>query len=171
MNSDPLFLNGNLQAQATPASTTNYTGIPAHEPTDMGTKQCGSWANSGGAGEVLEAVSAQVKASVSGSGVVRVGAPNQFSCRVSLASHTLQLTGHVKTAANQNTDPALAPFVWFSRQRFVATVDSSGLVHLVGKGSTTIECRYPRAANLPFTNATPSGTEFAYATVDLTVTA
>jgi hypothetical protein len=75
------------------------------------------------------------------------------------------------TATNQNTDPALAPFVWFTRQRFVATVDSSGLVTLVGQGSTTIECRYPRAANLPFTNATLSGTEFAYATVDLTVTA
>jgi hypothetical protein len=40
MNSDTLFLNGNLQAQATPASTASYTGIPAPDPTDMATKQC-----------------------------------------------------------------------------------------------------------------------------------
>ena len=119
---------------------------------------------------MLESVPSQTNVSISGAGVVRVGAPNQFKLQVSLSAGTIQLTGHVTTATNQNTDPALAPFVWVSRQKFVAVVSNTGLVTLTGRGSTTIECRYPRAANLPFTNAVPSGSEFAYATVDLTVT-
>ena len=162
---------------STPASTANYAGENP-TPTENGTLQCGSWDSPVNGhrldslnNSVLEGVPSQTNVSVSGADVIRVGAPNQFKCQVSLTAGTVQLTGHVKTATNVNTDPALAPFVWISRQKFVATADSTGLVTLVGRGRTTIECRYPRAANLPFTNATPSGTEFAYATLDLTVTA
>ena len=163
-----------------PSDTSTFTGIENPVQTS-GQYQAGGWDAVGNppnppyAGtpsfSVLEAVPAQVKVSISGSGVVRVGAPNQFKLQLSLNAGTVQLTGHVTTATNANTDPALAPFVWISRQRFVATVDSSGLVTLNGKGSTTLECRYPRAANLPFTNATPSGSEYAYATIDLVITA
>jgi hypothetical protein len=118
----------------------------------------------------LEGVPAQVKVSVSGPGVVQVGAPNQFAVTLSLATGALQLTGHVNNAANVNTDPALAAFTWVGSQIFVATVSSSGLVTAVARGSCTLECRYSRAANLPFASAAPSGTEFVYATIDLTVT-
>ena len=168
-----LFLNGNLQAQATAASTPSYTGIPAPDPTDAGTKQCGSWANAGGWGDVLEAVPAQLKVSVSGSGVVQVGAPNQFRCQASLTNGTVQLTGHVNTATNVNTDPPVGTFVWVSRNSKVATVNQSGLVTLVGRGQVEIQCRYSRAANLPYAGAAPSPTESTsvYALCDLTVTA
>jgi hypothetical protein len=138
----------------------------------MGTEQCGSWDNTNNIPTgiaYLESVPSQTNVSITGAGVVQVGAPNQFKLQVSLATGSIQLTGHTSTATNVDTDPALAPFVWYSRQKFVAVVSSAGLVTLVGKGSTTIECRYPRSANLPFANATPSGTEYAYATLDLVV--
>ena len=168
--------NGSVKA----SDTVSFTNV--ENPTQTsGVLQSGGWANLGTppsppytgvpSVEILEGVSAQTKVSVSGVGVVQVGAPNQFKLQVSLSAGTVQLTAHVNTANNVNTDPALAPFIWVSRQRFIATVTNNGLVTLVGRGSTTIECRYPRSANLPFTNASPSGTEFAYATLDLTVTA
>jgi hypothetical protein len=166
----------------TPASTVDFTNIENPIGTSP-TLQCGSWNYVGipphsvyvgiPAAAILEGVPAQVKVSVSGSGVIQVGAPNQFSCRASLASHTLQLTAHIHDAQNNLTDPPLGTFVWISRQRLVATVDVNGLVTLVGRGSCTLEARYSRSANLPFLNASPSPTEAMaiYATVDLVVIA
>jgi hypothetical protein len=153
---------------AKPSDTVTFTGVENPVQTS-GALQTGGWDDN--TIEVLQGVPAQTRVAVSGAGVTRVGAPNQFKLQVSLAQGSVQLQGHVSTANNVNTDPAVAPFAWFSRQKFVAIVNSSGLVTPVGQGFTTIECRYPRSANALFTNATPSGTEFAYATVDLTVTA
>ena len=112
------------------------------------------------------------KVSISGTGVKQVGSPSQFQVTVSLSTGSLQLEGHVMDASNNVTDPPLGTFVWKSEQRFVATVDSTGLVTLVGRGSCTLECRYSRAASLPWTYATPSPTEgmSVFATCDLTVT-
>jgi hypothetical protein len=166
-----------------PSSTENFSGENSSEQTTAA-YQTGSFnggppwaginpnASTFPDAEMLQGVPAQVRVSVTGDGVTQVsGAINQLACQVSLASGTLQLTGHVHDAENNLTDPALAPFVWVSRNSMVATVNSSGLVTLVGRGQVTAECQYPRAANAPFVNATPSGSECAYATVDITVLA
>ena len=165
-----------INPSPTPASTEDYSGSPATTQT-TGTTQNSSWEDTNvapitGEIQVLDSVPAQVKVSVTGSGVTQDpnAAPNQFRLTVSLAAETVQLTGHVNTAVNVNSDPSADSFTWVSRQSSVATVNSSGLVTLIGRGSTTLECRYNRAVNASFTNATPSGTEYAYATIDLTVT-
>jgi hypothetical protein len=113
------------------------------------------------------------KVSVSGAGVVQGAVINQSSCQISITVGDLQLTGHVHDADNNLTDPPLGTFVWISRNRAIATVNASGLVSLVGRGQCDIECRYSRAANLPFANANPSPTESmaVYAILTLTVTA
>lgn len=120
-----------------------------------------------------EGVPAQVKVGVSGAGVVQGAVINQSSCEISLGEGSLQLTGHVYDADNNLTDPPLGTFVWISRNSAVATVFSTGLVTLVGRGECDIECRYSRQANASFLNASPSPTESmaAYATVALVVTA
>jgi hypothetical protein len=168
----------NPQSGIKPSDTENYSGVLPPEPFDNGTLQFGGWANLdtppfGVNVEVAQGVPAQVKISISGSGVTQVGAINQLAGQVSLASGTLQLTGHVYDAENNLTDPPLGTFVWISRNVNVATVNASGLVTLTGRGSCDIEARYSRAANLPFENASPSPTESmaVYATVNLTVTA
>jgi hypothetical protein len=160
-----------------PSDLPNYNGTIPPTPSDNGVSQCGGWANLdtppfGVNVEVAISVPAQVKVSVTGSGVTQVGAINQLACQVSLASGTLQLTGHVHDAKNNLTDPPLGIFVWISRNSNVATVNASGLVTLTGRGECDIECRYSRAANLPFTNASPSPAESmaVYATLALVVT-
>jgi Bacterial Ig-like domain (group 2) len=148
----------NVNSFIKPSDTANYSGLPSPQPTDMGREQCGAWADVNqppfGVGvSVLEGLPAAVKVSLSGNGIRQVGAPNQFACQISIKQGTLQLTGHVSTAQNVNTDPAITSYTWYSRQQFVATVNASGLVTPVGRGSTTIECRYSRAVNAPFAGA------------------
>jgi hypothetical protein len=161
--------------ETTPASTANYTGVDM-PLIGSGSLQGGTF-DSGPHGfvnthvAVTEGVPAQNKAYLSGPGVTQVGAPNQFQAKVNLAAATLQLTGHVSSTNNSNTDPALGTYVWLSTNSHVATISNTGLVTFVGKGSVTIECRYSRAANLPFVNATPSSTESraVYATLELQI--
>jgi hypothetical protein len=166
-----------------PSSTQNFSGVNSSEQTNP---NCQTGGFNGGAPfaginpnastfpdmEMLQSVPAQTNVTVSGENVIQVGAPNQFRCQASLASESLQLAGHVNTATNVNSDPPLGTFVWISRNANVATVDADGLVTFVGRGECDIECRYSRAANLPFTNASPSQTESmaVYATVALVVT-
>lgn len=125
--------------------------------------------------EILQGVPAQTRISISGDGVIRVGAPNQSALRVSLATGTVQLDAHVSTSTIPAviSDSPIGTVVWLSRQRSVATIDGGGRLTLIGQGSTTIEARYSRAANRPFANASPSPTEgmAIYATLDLVVTA
>jgi Bacterial Ig-like domain (group 2) len=157
----------------TPASTTGeFRGAPNPLDGTSPTQQNGSWASSGGNNPVtacIEAVANQTKVSISASNILQVGAPNQFSLTVSLAGGPVQLQAHVNSATNVNTDPPLDVFTWYSRQKYVCTVSSTGLLTPTGRGSTTVEARYSRSANLPFPNASPSGSEFAYATVDVVV--
>jgi hypothetical protein len=166
----------------TPASTTGaFRGSPNPLDGTSPTEQNGSWASGTGANNpvtgippspaCIEAVANQTRVSVSGPGVVQVGAPNQFGLMVSLAGGPVQLTGHVNSATNVNTDPPLDVFSWYSRQKYVCTVSSTGLLTPTGRGETTVEARYSRSANKPFLNASPSGSEFVYATCDITVVA
>jgi hypothetical protein len=55
----------------------------------------------------------------------------------------------------------------------IATVSNTGLVSAIRRGEVEIECRYSRAANLPFPGSTPSQTESqaVYASLNLIVTA
>ncbi len=160
--------------EATPAAQP-YTGVLTPDPSGDGTTATGSWASPYGSFEIsmLQGVPSQSKVQISGLGVTQIvgGAPTQFKAMCSLASHTLQLQGHCTNAQNQNTDPAVAPFVWVSRNEHIATVSNTGLVTLIGRGEVDIECQYPRASNAPFQNSTPSGTEFNSATLLLTITA
>jgi hypothetical protein len=160
---------------ATPASTATSTGIIAPTPSDNGTRQCGSYIIPVGSYnyEGLDSVPSQTKVYITGVGVARVGAPNQSSLQVSLTAGTVQLTGHVSTETNVNTDPATGTVVWISRNKMVATVNTAGLVTLVGRGECDIEARYSRQANSSWAGATPSPTESmaAYAILNLVVTA
>jgi hypothetical protein len=162
-----------------PPSAVPFTGIPVPEPTDDGSVATGSYAVPVGTGQgsfevqSYQGVPSQSKVTISGAGVTQIegGGTNQFQAMVSLRSGTLQLQGHCTNAQNLNTDPAVAPFVWVSRNDKVAIVSSTGLVTLISQGEVDIECQYPRASNAPFTNATPSGTECNSATLLLKVTA
>lgn len=165
----------------TPASLPAYDGedFPL-DSTGNGSVQCGTFESTvvppsnAWTLAVTEAVPSQAKCYLSGIGVTAVSnAKNQFKATVSLASPTLQLTGHVSTALNENTDPALGTYVWVSRNTMIATVSNTGLVSAIRRGEVEIECRYSRAANLPFPGSTPSQTESqaVYASLNLIVTA
>jgi hypothetical protein len=170
----------NIYGTPKQSSTADFTNVD--NPTQTtGTLQCGSWADlnvpppsqNQRNWEILQGVPAQTRVQISGTGVTQVGGPNQFRLQTSIGEGSVQLTGHVTDATNVNTDPPLGTFVWISRNTNVATVNSSGMVMLVGRGECDIECRYSRSANLPFANASPSPTESmsVYATVAIVVTA
>lgn len=125
--------------------------------------------------EVLQGVPAQTKIRIAGDGVKQVGAFHQSSVQIALSDGTRQLSaevGYIDSSRRFQVVPTSGKVIWQSRQRHVATIDSNGLLTLVGKGSTTIEARYSRQANSSFAGATPSATESVaqYATLDLVVT-
>jgi hypothetical protein len=111
----------NPQSGIKPSDTEFYSNVLPPDPTGNSTLQVGGWANLdtppfGVNVEVAQGVPAQVMLGVSGDGVAQVsGAINQLAARASIASGTLQLTGHVYDAENNLTDPPLGTFVWISR--------------------------------------------------------
>jgi hypothetical protein len=163
-----------------PSATLNFTGYDplnlSFSQTEAGV-QVAAWAGPSPAGwskpfSVLEAVTAQSKCFVTGSGLTapNPNLPQQASGTVSLSSSggSLQLTGNVCSPSNVSTTAAQA-FSWRTNSPTVATVDSKGLVTFLKKGFVTIECRYGRAVSPLLTASVPAPTDAVYATVDLTV--
>ena len=158
------------QGMATEASSASYTGSDCPlDSTGEGSVQCGTFAS--GYVAITDAVPAQTNIYITGTNVVRIGAPNQLALRVSLTAGTVQLTGNVSTAQNRTTNPPTGVIRWVSTNSHIATVSPSGLVTLLRKGQVTIEARYSRQANVSFAGSTPSQTESmaAYATIDITI--
>jgi hypothetical protein len=162
-----------------PSATPNFAGYDplnlAFTQTEQAT-QVGAWQGPIPSGwtkpfSVLEAVPAQSKCFVTGSGVTSpANLPQQASGTVSLSGSrgTLQLTGNVCSPSNVSTTAAQS-FSWRTNSPTVATVNSNGVVTFLKKGFVTIECRYGRAVSPLLTASVPAPTDAVYATVDLTV--
>jgi hypothetical protein len=152
-----------------PSDNATFSGTDSPVITS-GKVQCGGFIASGKY-ENLEGVPSQCRCFITGPNVRRVGASNQSALAVSVQAGTVQLTGNVSDAQNNNTNPATGSFKWISTNSSVATVNQSGLVTLLRKGQVTIELRYSRQANSSWAGATPSPTEStaAYATCDIQI--
>jgi hypothetical protein len=92
-------------------------------------------------------------------GIVEVG-PQEFSAVISLSSYspTIQLEPSYANCQQTPTapiSPAVPNFVYTSRNIKVCTVNSSGLVRAVGRGSCVILVGAYRGANAVFAGATP----------------
>lgn len=153
-----------MRQEPKPDDTPTYSGVSAPDPTQAGTLQTGAWAVGGvQTGEILEALPANCRVQLSGSGVTNAAGSQTNQYKVILAlGETLQLTASGADATNTRTS-AVSPnsFVFWYRSRNVnvATVSSSGLVTAVGHGETEIIVTTPRNVNNPWGGASPSGTE------------
>jgi hypothetical protein len=121
-----------------------------------------------------QGVPAPVAVQLSGSGIKQIGSPQQFGVTLSLSNTaTVQIVPAMANALN-DVVPAVAPnvftYTYRSRNINVATVNSSGLVPAVGRGQCEVLVINTRAANLPFVNTMPSGTEGVQASLQVTVT-
>jgi hypothetical protein len=121
-----------------------------------------------------QGVPAPVAVQLSGSGIKQIGSPQQYAVSLSLSgTGTVQLVPAMANALNEVVSP-VAPnvftYTYRSRNINVATVSPTGLVRAVSNGQCEILVINTRAANLPFVNATPSGTEGVQASLQVTVT-
>lgn len=121
-----------------------------------------------------QGVPAPVAVQLSGSGIKQIGSPQQFGATLSLSgTDTVQITPAMANALNEivaATAPNVFTYTYRSRNINVATVNSSGLVTAVGRGQCEVLVINTRAANLPFVNTMPSGTEGVQASLQVTVT-
>jgi hypothetical protein len=171
------------QPTPTPASTANFTSPIAdgEGTTDAGIQSCGGWANNltsppwwNTPNQVLEQIPAPVNVQLGGTaGVRQVGSPQQWAVTIHLGD-TLQIVPTMANAQNVAV-AAVAPNVftyqYASRQSKVCTVDANGLITATGRGEAEVEVISPRACNLPFPGAAPSGTEGVRASLLVTVVA
>ena len=169
-------------SESTPADASAYDGTPAPIQTS-GTLSTGAVVMSRVQSQVYPQVNTQfpqgvpapVAVQLSGSGIKQIGSPQQYGVSLSLSgTDTVQLVPAMANALNEVVSP-VAPnvftYTYRSRNISIATVNSSGLVIAVGRGQCEILVINTRAAHLPFTNATPSGTEGVQASLQVTVTA
>ena len=165
----------------TAASTTNYTGVPAPDPTQAGITSTAGWASNpqppnyyNVPNEVLEGVAAPVKVVIGGTGVTRIagGSPQQSKVTLSLSgTSTVQLTPTMSNAQNAAV-LAVSPnvfndFLYTSRNINVVTVSPTGLVTAVGRGEASVLVGISRHANLPLSPTAPE----VYAELIVTVIA
>jgi hypothetical protein len=115
-----------------------------------------------------------VQLSTLGSGIKQIGSPQQYGVTLSLSNtDTVQIVPAMANALNEivaATAPNVFTYTYRSRNINVATVNSSGLVTAVGRGQCEVLVINTRAANLPFVNTMPSGTEGVQASLQVTVT-
>jgi len=122
--------------------------------------------------EMIDGVPSECRCFITGPNVKQLsGSLQQSSLFASIAAGTVQLTANVSDAQNGQQSAPSNPVQWKSSNEFVATVDSTGLVTLVGKGQCEIELRYSRGVVRQTATTTPSPTEAqaVYATLVLTV--
>ncbi|MGA9156521.1 MAG: hypothetical protein WB249_07010 [Candidatus Sulfotelmatobacter sp.] len=169
-------------SESTPADAATYDGTPAPIQTS-GTLSTGAVTMARVQSQVYpqvntqfpQAVPAPVAVQLSGSGIRQIGSPQQYGVTLSLSgTDTVQIVPAMANALNEVVSP-VAPnvftYTYRSRNINVATVNSSGLLTAVGRGQCEILVINTRAANLPFANSTPSGTEGVQASLQVTVTA
>ncbi len=187
------------QSTPTPSSTTTFTTPLAggEGVTDAGIESVGGWASNPNAPppgywtplpvQVLEQIPAPVNVQLPlTDGVTRVGSPQQYRVTLSLSgAHSLPTSITLApTAANSQNSPvlAVAPNVFVyqfrSRQELVVTLSTepndyaaTAVLTAVALGGAEVQITIPRACNLPFTNASPSGTEGSQAVLQVTVVA
>jgi hypothetical protein len=120
-----------------------------------------------------QGVPAPVAVQLSGSGIKQIGSPQQFGVTLSLSgTDTVQIVPAMANALNEvvtATAPNVFTYTYRSRNINVATVNSSGLVTAVGRGQCEVLVINTRAANLPFVNTMPSGTEGVQASLQVTI--
>jgi hypothetical protein len=173
-------MSSDRSAEANAATSLIYGGTPAPAQTS-GTLSVGSVENAAGAGPPYpnypttfpQGVPAPVAVQLSGSGIKQIGSPQQYAVSLSLGGDTVQIVSAMANALNEivaATAPNIFTYTYRSRNINVATVNSSGLVTAVGRGQCEILVINTRAANLPFTNTMPSGTEGVQASLQVTVT-
>lgn len=174
-------MSSDRYAETTPADAPSYDGTPAPIQTS-GTISTGavimprvqSQVNPQVNTQFPQAVPAPVAVQLSGSGIKQIGSPQQYGVTLSLSNtDTVQIVPAMANALNEivaATAPNVFTYTYRSRNINVATVNSSGLVTAVGRGQCEVLVINTRAANLPFANATPSGTEGVQASLQVTVT-
>jgi len=169
--------NGMIQTTETAGVPTSFSSTDSPIQTS-GTVQCGAWNAGAMLGtygilvECIEGVPSECRCFISGPNVQRIsGSLQQSSLFVSITAGTVQLTANVSDALNGQRSAPSNPVQWKSSNEFVATVDSTGLVTLVGKGQCEIELRYSRGVVRQTATTTPSPTEAqaVYATLVLQV--
>jgi hypothetical protein len=176
---------------ASPASTSTLTSPvgPDGGVNEAGITSIGSWnsgnipSGSGSPGNIpplnavaeLENIPAPVNVQLGGTaGTEQVGSPQQWAVTISLSGSPLQIVPNMANSQNVAVS-AVAPnvftYTYLSRQEFVCTVSSSGLITATGRGQCEVEVWATRSCNLPFVNATPSGVEGVRASLLVTVVA
>ncbi|MGC2102054.1 MAG: Ig-like domain-containing protein [Candidatus Sulfotelmatobacter sp.] len=170
-------------SETTPADAPSYDGTPAPIQTS-GTLSTGAVIMPRVQSQVSPQVNTQfpqgvpapvaVQLSTLGSGIKQIGSPQQYAVSLSLSNtQTVQIVPVMANALNEVVS-AVAPnvftYTYRSRNINVATVSPTGLVRAVSNGQCEILVMNTRAANLPFVNATPSGTEGVQASLQVTVT-
>jgi hypothetical protein len=174
-------MSSDRYAETTPADAPSYDGTPAPIQTS-GTLSTGAVIMPRVQSQVTPQVNTQfpqgvpapVAVQLSGSGIKQIGSPQQYGVTLSLSNtDTVQIVPAMANALN-DVVPAVAPnvftYTYRSRNINVATVSPTGLVRAVFNGQCEILVINTRAANLPFVNATPSGTEGVQASLQVTVT-
>jgi hypothetical protein len=174
-------MSSDRSAEANAATSLIYGGTPAPAQTS-GTLSVGSVENAAGAGPPYpnypttfpQGVPAPVAVRLSGSGIKQIGSPQQYAVSLSLGgTDTVQIVPAMANALNEivaATAPNVFTYTYRSRNINVATVSSTGLVTAVSSGQCEILVINTRAANLPFVNTMPSGTEGVQASLQVTVT-
>jgi hypothetical protein len=173
-------MSSDRSAEANAATSPIYSGTPAPIQTS-GTLSVGSVENAAGAGPPYpnypttfpQGVPAPVAVQLSGSGIKQIGSPQQYAVSLSLGGDTVQIVPAMANALNEivaATAPNVFTYTYRSRNINVATVSSTGLVTAVSGGQCEILVINTRAANLPFVNTMPSGTEGVQASLQVTVT-
>jgi hypothetical protein len=173
-------MSSDRSAEANAATSPIYSGTPAPIQTS-GTLSVGSVENAAGAGPPYpnypttfpQGVPAPVAVQLSGSGIKQIGSPQQYAVSLSLGGDTVQIVPAMANALNEivaATAPNVFTYTYRSRNINVATVSSTGLATAVSSGQCEILVINTRAANLPFVNTMPSGTEGVQASLQVTVT-
>jgi hypothetical protein len=174
-------MSSDRYAETTPADAPSYAGTPAPIQTS-GTLSTGAVIMPRVQSQVTPQVNTQfpqgvpapVAVQLSGSGIKQIGSPQQYGVSLSLSNtDTVQIVPVMANALNEivaATAPNVFTYTYRSRNINVATVSPTGLVRAVSNGQCEILVINTRAANLPFVNATPSGTEGVQASLQVTVT-
>jgi len=163
-----------------PSDTATFSGTDS-PVISSGTVQCGGWAanpvgnlNPRYVQEYLDGVPAASFVTISSTDprLTQVGTKQQYAMTISLSADSggVTVAGGLTDAQGNASTPVGSYFVYGSTQKFVCTVNGSGVITPTGKGGCEVTVRWPVAqVNSSFTNATSNPTNFIEARIALTV--